>query len=426
MPHALRNSILAALILVPTAALPAPSRKQAISKEAITKEEAAQAERQRAAELAAQKQAAARAAAAAARADALAQQRIEAAANLRNAEAATEAAAVRMDRLIRDRREAAAQLAARAKAMQPLLPLIERLSLYPAVTMLAVPTPPDQTVRALMVLQGIARTLQQDAEALRAEEAKLDAATKAEQAAAPDLAAAEAAQQRQEAALDQQIAAAHAEREQAQAEADAAAARAAAQAGRAATLRVMLSELEARRAAAEAEAHAAAERALRRRKFEQAEADQRRAKALAAAGSAGTLASAAVPGGQLIAPVGGSVFRSWGEPTDAGPAIGISYHTAPSARVVSPCSGRVDFAAPFHSYGELLIVDCGGGYRAVLAGFERLSANVGERVRQGEPVGVMPNWVPGSSEQPSLYVELRHGGTPVNPIPWMKTASPPS
>lgn len=418
MRRALRNSILAALILIPTAALPAPSRK-----EAVTKEKAEQAERQRAAELAAERGAAARAAAATARADALTQQRIEAAANLRDAEAATEAAAVRMDTLIRERRDAAAKLAARAKAMQPLLPLIERLSLYPAETMLAVPTPPDQTVRAVMVLHGIARQLQQDAEALRAEQAKLDAATKAEQAEAPELAAAEATQQRQEAALDQQIVAAQADRQQAQAEADAAAARAAAQAGRAATLRVMLSELEARRAVAEAEAREAAERALRRRKLKEADADRRAAKALGAAGSAGSIASAAVPARQLAAPVVGSVFRSWGDPTDAGPATGISYHTAPSARVVSPCSGRVDFAAPFHSYGELLIVDCGGGYRAVLAGFEQLNANVGERVRQGEPVGVMPNWVPGSNERPSLYVELRHGGTPVNPVPWLKAAS---
>lgn len=418
MRRALRNSVLAALILIPTAATPAPSRK-----ETVTKEKAEQAERQHAAELVAQKEAAARAAAASARADALTQQRIAAAAHLRDAEAATEAAAVRMDTLIRERREAAAKLAARAKAMQPLLPLIERLSLFPAETMLAVPTPPDQTIRAVMVLHGIARQLQEDAEALRAEQAKLDAATRAEQAEALKLTAAQAAQQREEAALDQQIVAAQADRQQAQAEADAAAARAARQAGKAATLRIMLSELEARRAAAEAAARAAAERATRLRRWQQAEAERRTAKALAAAGSAGTIASAAVPARQLTVPVVGSVFRSWGDPTDAGPATGISYHTAPSARVVSPCTGRVDFAAPFRSYGQLLIVDCGGGYRAVLAGFDRLTANVGERVTQGEPVGVMPNWVPGSSERPSLYVELRHGGTPVNPGPWLKAAS---
>ena len=44
----------------------------------------------------------------------------------------------------------------------------------------------------------------------------------------------------------------------------------------------------------------------------------------------------------------------------------------PAARVVATCAGRVAFASPFRSYGLLLIVDCGGGYHAVLAGF-RLS-----------------------------------------------------
>jgi septal ring factor EnvC (AmiA/AmiB activator) len=307
--------------------------------------------------------------------------------------------------------------------MAPLLPLIERLSLYPAETMLAVPGQPDQTVRAVMVLHGIARQLQAEAAALRVEQAKLDAATQAAQAEAPKLAAAEAAQQQQEAALDLQIAAARADQQQAEADADAAAARAATEAAKAESLRTMLADLEVQRRADEARAREAAALAERHRKPKEAAADREQAKALGGAAGAGTIASTAQPAGQLTAPVAGSVFRSWGDPTDAGPAIGISYHAAPSARVVSPCSGRVDFAAPFRSYGELLIVDCGGGYRAVLAGFERLDANVGQRVRQGEPVGVMPNWVPGSGARPSLYVELRHGGAPVNPAPWLRAAS---
>ena len=418
MRRALRSSLLAALVLLPTAAWAAPSHK-----EAVTRERAEAAERRRTAELAAQQQATDRAAAAAAQADALAQQRVAAAANLRTAESATEAAAVRMDSLIHAQRDAAAKLAARAKAMQKLLPLIERLSLYPAETMLAMPTPPDQTVRAVMVLHGITDQLQRDAAALRDEQARLDAATQAAEAEAPKLAAAEAAQKQQEAALDLQIAAARADQAQAQAVADAAAARAADEAAKAADLHTMLSALEARRAADEAREREAAARADRRHQGKEAAADRGQAEALSGAAGAGTIASNAQAAGQLTAPVAGSVFRSWGDPTDAGPAVGISYHAAPSARVVSPCSGRVDFAAPFRSYGELLIVDCGGGYHAVLAGFERLDANVGQRVRQGEPVGVMPNWVPGSGVRPSLYVELRHGGTPVNPAPWLKAAS---
>ena len=92
--------------------------------------------------------------------------------------------------------------------------------------------------------------------------------------------------------------------------------------------------------------------------------------------------------------------------------------------MVAPCGGRVAFAAPFRSYGLLLIVDCGGGYHAVLAGFDRLDAKVGQQVAAGEPVGVMPGWEPGASgKRPSLYVELRRAGQPVNPAPWLRASS---
>ncbi|MEJ0018739.1 MAG: peptidoglycan DD-metalloendopeptidase family protein [Acetobacteraceae bacterium] len=81
------------------------------------------------------------------------------------------------------------------------------------------------------------------------------------------------------------------------------------------------------------------------------------------------------------------------------------------------------FAAAFRSYGLLLIVDCGGGYHAVLAGFERLDVKVGQSVAAGEPVGVMPGWEPGGSgSRPALYVELRRDGQPVNPAPWLRAS----
>ena len=82
------------------------------------------------------------------------------------------------------------------------------------------------------------------------------------------------------------------------------------------------------------------------------------------------------------------------------------------------------FAEPFRSYGLLLIVDCGGGYHIVLAGFDRLDVRPGQNVLAGEPVGVMPNWVPGSTaKRPALYIELRRDGTPVNPAQWLRPAS---
>jgi septal ring factor EnvC (AmiA/AmiB activator) len=83
--------------------------------------------------------------------------------------------------------------------------------------------------------------------------------------------------------------------------------------------------------------------------------------------------------------------------------------------VTAPCTGRVAFAAPFRSYGRLMIVECGRGYDFVLAGLDRLDAPVGHAVRRGEAVGRMPL----GAGKPGLYLELRLDGRPVDPAPFL-------
>ena len=375
-------------------------------------------------ELAAQSDAADRAARAAAEALRLAQQRVEAAAKLRQAESATADVAARIDTLAQRRRDAEQRVQTRAKAMQPLLPLIERLSLYPAETLLAVPAPPDVVLRGVLVLQGLSRQMEIETEALRRDQADADAAADALRQEAPKLAEAEAAQKREADALDQQIAAAHAEEATAEAQANEAASAAAAAGARMETLRSALIALEAQRRADEAKAREEAARAERQKHAAEAQAARDREAVAAHPTGAGTIVSGSGPHGQLQPPVIGVVVKGWGEQTDGGPAMGVSYAAPPGAHVISPCGGRVVFAESFRSYGLLLIVDCGGGYHVVLSGFERLDVKLGQSLMAGEPVGVMPTWEPGSqARRPWLYVELRHDGTPVNPAPWLRSSS---
>ena len=416
-----RPSSLLALMAIAVAVAAQAARPPKVD---ATRQQMEQAERARAAEHAAQQEAASRAVAAAAEAQRLAADRIVTAAQLRHAETSTAEIAARMDALAAQRRQAQASLDAPAETMQPLLPLIERLSLFPAETLLAIPAPPEETLRGVLVLRGLAAQLGQEAVALRREQARLDAATHAMQAEAPKLAAAEMEQQSQSAALDRQIALARAQQKQAEGEATEASQRAATAASRAETLRAMLGELDAQRRAEASRASDDAVAAAHQKHAGEAAAARQRQAALERPAGAGTMAVIAQPRGQLTAPVAGKIIRSWGEPTEGGPATGISYHAPPSARVVAPCGGRVVFAATFRSYGLLLIVDCGGGYHAVLAGFDRLDAKVGQQVAAGEPVGVMPAWEPGASgNRPALYVELRHDGQPINPAPWLRASS---
>jgi septal ring factor EnvC (AmiA/AmiB activator) len=88
------------------------------------------------------------------------------------------------------------------------------------------------------------------------------------------------------------------------------------------------------------------------------------------------------------------------------------------AQVVAPYDGRVAFAGLFRGYGQILIIEHGGRYHTLLAGLERIDAGAGQWILAGEPIGVM-----GSSQEqfPELYLELRHAGQPVNPLPWLAT-----
>ncbi len=404
------RALLLALLATTAAARSSPASSDA------TRARLEQTERDRAAALAAQKDAAAKAAAAGTQAAQLAASRAAALSRLQQAEQATAEAATRMEALAGERRDAEERLAARAKAIEPLLPLVERLSLYPAETMLAVPLPPSQAIRGVLVLQGVAHEIAEQAAALQRERAALRAARDAVAAEAPHLAQAEAAQANAAAALDRQLAVANASQRRAETEAAAAGQRAADLAAQAATLRGLVDKLEQakRREAAQARADAARRRT--------GGAGHQVAFAPTAPES---MAPDAHPRGQLLVPVTGRVVRGWGEPTDAGPASGISYRPAPSARVVAPCGGRVLFAAPFRSYGRLVILDCGGGYDVVLAGFANLAVKLGQIVQKGDPVGTMPDWNPAArSNPPTLYVELRRGGEAVNPAPWFKPVAP--
>jgi len=379
------------------------------------------AERAQAAQAALERDAAERARGAEAEERRLAGQRVAAAARMRAGEAAVSRLATEVESLAARRRAAEQRLAERAAALAPLLPLIERLALYPAETVLAAPAAPEDGLRGLVVMRGLAQRLEQDAAALRAEQAAVAALSAQVEAALPGLRAAQAAQAAQAAELDRQIDAARQGRKQAEGDASDAARQAAAEAARADTLRSALAAIEAERARAAGQARDDARRAERQRQAEAAAKARRREVALARPAGPGLPESRTEPRGALLAPVAGPVVQEWGDPTDAGPAQGLSYRAPPLARVVAPCEGRVAFAGPFRSFGAVVIVECGGGFHFVLARLDRLDVSVGAAVQRGEPVGVMAGWDPQSGAAPPiLYVELRRDGLPVNPAPFLR------
>lgn len=326
------------------------------------------------------------AAAASARRAALVAQEIAANASLRAAEDRTAGIVARLASLQADAEKARTELDTDEAAIVPLLPLITRLSLHPAATLIAARGTPGEAATGALAMQGITRLIALRASALqaaRAHYATLSASLAAQQ---HDMEGAVAHQQADDAALQQAIATANADLSQATAHRDAEARAAEVAASRAKDLADVVAKLQhQRKAAAEAE-------------------------------SAAARIAPGLPKSLRGAPVAGKLIRAFASTTATGRATGDTFAAPPGAVVSATCGGRIVFARPFASYGKLMIVDCGGGYDFVMSGFDRFDVSVGQHVEPGQPVGRMPAFDPNNpGNQPRLYVELRHDGTAIDP-----------
>ena len=129
--------------------------------------------------------------------------------------------------------------------------------------------------------------------------------------------------------------------------------------------------------------------------------------------------------GMLPLPVNGARIKEFGSPDGrGGTEKGLSIAARAGGQITVPCDGWVVYAGTFRNYGQLLILNAGGGYHVLLAGMERISVDLGQFVVTGEPVAVMGGGATsadapaGAGGQPVLYVEFRKDGVPVDPGPW--------
>ena len=137
-------------------------------------------------------------------------------------------------------------------------------------------------------------------------------------------------------------------------------------------------------------------------------------------------------GGALPLPVEASLLRGFGEPDAAGVARpGLLVATRPLALVTAPAAATVRYAGPLLDYGNVIVLEPEAGYLMVLAGLGQLYAQSDEVVAEGAALGLMGGQAPGAGEflgaaqqgaggerPETLYIELRVGGTPVDPGEW--------
>jgi septal ring factor EnvC (AmiA/AmiB activator) len=298
---------------------------------------------------------------------------------------------------------------------------LARLAFRPTEALIGQPTSPADTVRTAILLREAVPSIKRSAQALKDDLAGLAtvrAAIAAQKAKIAGTAETLDADHRRLAALLAKKAAA---RQEAEAQNREAQARLAALGSEAADLRDLLARLDAehsrqmaeKEALEKAEQEKLAKAAQNKANLDkQAEAESR-AKAATLLAAPRSFSSAQ---GRMPMPARGPVLVHFGQINEAGlPAKGISIATRPGAQVVAPYDGQVAFAGPFRGYGLLLIIEHGEGYHTLLAGMARIDSQVGQHLIAGEPVGVMVD----SESKPVLYVELRHQGQPINPLPWL-------
>ena len=125
--------------------------------------------------------------------------------------------------------------------------------------------------------------------------------------------------------------------------------------------------------------------------------------------------------GRLPMPARGAVIAHFGSSRHVGSlkwqGIVINAATGADVRAVAP--GRVVFADWLRGFGLLIILDHGDGYMSLYGYNQELHKGVGDTVKAGDIIATVGD--NGGQRKSGLYFEIRHKGTPINPLHWCKT-----
>ncbi|MDU0459778.1 MAG: peptidoglycan DD-metalloendopeptidase family protein [Geobacteraceae bacterium] len=127
--------------------------------------------------------------------------------------------------------------------------------------------------------------------------------------------------------------------------------------------------------------------------------------------------------GRMSLPVRGAILESFGkhkhpEFNSYTFSKGLSISAGSGADIKSIYEGSVIFADYFKGFGNMIIVDHGGGYFSLYAHASRLAKKVGANVSRNETIASVGDV--DSTKGPILYFEIRHQGRPVDPAGWVR------
>ncbi|MBL3703687.1 peptidoglycan DD-metalloendopeptidase family protein [Sulfitobacter sp. BDSS02] len=139
--------------------------------------------------------------------------------------------------------------------------------------------------------------------------------------------------------------------------------------------------------------------------------------------------------GEIELPVQGVILHRAGDADAAGISRdGIIVATRPRALVVSPVSATIRYRGPLLDLGNVVILEPQAETLFVLSGLDEVYGDTGQVIPAGTPVGIMGGTTPnlgtilslssegsGTDRSETLYIEVREGGSPVDPEDWFRT-----
>ena len=97
---------------------------------------------------------------------------------------------------------------------------------------------------------------------------------------------------------------------------------------------------------------------------------------------------------------------------------GLDIRSALGKRVLSVGEGKVAFSGWLKGYGNLVILDHGGGYHSLYAHLAQSLVEAGNEVEEGEEIASVGDT--GSLKGAFLYFEIRKQGQAIDPAPWLE------
>jgi septal ring factor EnvC (AmiA/AmiB activator) len=110
---------------------------------------------------------------------------------------------------------------------------------------------------------------------------------------------------------------------------------------------------------------------------------------------------------------------------------GLVWSAAPLSLVRAPTDARVRYAGPFLDYQNIMVLETEDRTLVMIAGLAKRVVASGDMVTRGAPLGILGGRSPdvdaylkprdlesGAGLRESLYVEIRHGRGPVDPVSW--------